>query len=224
MSGAEGESHSFDVSAILFDIDGTLVDSTAAVERAWRATAHRYRIDVDELMRVCHGRRAEDTITRFVALERRAEALAFHDHLELHDLDGVVALPGAAALLSRVPSARWAAVTSGSRALMTARLRAAGLPVPAVLVTADDVREGKPAPEGYLAAASTLGVDPTRCLVIEDAPAGIAAGQRSGARTLAVATSHDGADLTGATTVVADLRAIGVEVRDDCLRITIGPR
>jgi sugar-phosphatase len=210
-----------DVEAVLFDIDGTLVDSTPAVERTWRTWASHRDVDVAELLRVCHGRRTEDTVAQFLPEDERAAGVAELEQLELEDLDGVVALPGTRELLVRLPPDRWAAVTSGSQRLMRARLAAAGLPVPDVLVAAEDVDAGKPDPEGYLSAAASLGLGVDRCLVIEDAPAGVAAGRAAGAWTLAVATSHDAADLEAADAVVADLTALTVEPTDAGLVVTI---
>src|SRR6185436_14686720 len=136
--------------AILFDIDGTLVDSTPVVERSWRTWAQEFDVDADEVLRVCHGRRTEDTVADFVGPQRQAAAVARLQALELADLDGVTALPGAGQLLGSIPGRRWAAVTSGERALMTARLTAARLPIPDIMVCAEDVAVGKPSPEGYL--------------------------------------------------------------------------
>jgi sugar-phosphatase len=185
----------FHVDAVLFDIDGTLVDSTGAVERTWRSWAATQGIDAEEILRVCHGRRTEDTVALFLPVERRQAAVAQLERLELADLK----------------ADRWAAVTSGSGVLMRARLAAAGLPVPEVLIAAEDVAAGKPDPEGYLRAAAALGRDAARCLVVEDAPAGIAAGRAAGARVLAVATSHTAAELTSAEVVVGDLTACAVQ-------------
>jgi sugar-phosphatase len=199
------------IQAILIDIDGTLVDSTDAVTRTWTTWGARHGIDPGEILRVCHGRRSEDTVAQFLPRDRQAAAVAELEELEMNDMQGIVALPGTRALLSRLPSTRWAAVTSGSQSLMRKRLAAAGLPAPHVLIAADDVTTGKPDPEGYLKAAAELGHDITQCLVVEDAPAGIEAGRASGARTLAVATSHDVHDLNHAETVIPDLTAVTVE-------------
>ena len=125
------------------------------------------------------------------------------------------ALPGTQSLLRRLPADRWAAVTSGSRELMRARLTAAGLPIPEVLVSAEAVEAGKPEPEGYLKAAAALGRDIRRCLVVEDAPAGIHAGRAAGAQVLAVTTSHPASDLTSADAVVPDLTACDLELAPD---------
>lgn len=210
----------FDVEAILFDIDGTLVDSTAAVERTWRTFADSRGLDVDEILRVCHGRRSEDTIAEFLAVEEQAAAVTELEQMELADLDDVIALPGTGPLLSSLPPERWAAVTSGSQALMRARLAAAGLPVPDVLVAAGDVARGKPDPEGYLKAAAALGRDITRCLVVEDAPAGIEAGRAAGAQVLAVATSHEASELARAGKVVQDLTRCRVQPSGDGLVVS----
>jgi Haloacid dehalogenase-like hydrolase len=136
----------FPADAILFDIDGTLVDSTAAVTRTWKAWAAPRGIDLEEILRVCHGRRSEDTVAIFLPAAQHAAAVAELEGLELTDLNDVIALPATQSLLSRLPADRWAAVTSGSQRLMRARLAAAGLPIPEVLVSAEDVNAGKPDP------------------------------------------------------------------------------
>jgi sugar-phosphatase len=213
----------FRVEAILFDIDGTLVDSTGAVERTWRTWAATYGLDAEEILRVCHGRRSEDTIADLLPAEQHAAAVAELEELELADLDDVIALPATQELLPALPRHRWAAVTSGSRRLMEARLAAAGLPVPDVLVSAEDVSAGKPDPEGYLKAAAALGYDIARCLVVEDSPAGVRAGSAAGAPTLAVATSHSGSELSAADAVIPDLASCAIEVAPDALLVTTTP-
>ena len=205
----------FRVDAILFDIDGTLVDSTAAVVRTWTTWATKHGIDADEVLRVCHGRRTEDTLGLFLPAGQHAAAAAELEQLELADLDDVRALPGTQTLLPRLPADRWAAVTSGSRELMRTRLTAAGLPIPDVLMSAEAVEAGKPDPEGYLKAAAALGRDIRRCLVVEDSPAGTDAGRAAGARVLAVATSHPASELTSADAVIPDLTACDVELTPD---------
>ncbi|MEY8567182.1 HAD-IA family hydrolase [Corynebacterium sp.] len=224
-----GTDNRFTVAAILFDIDGTLVDSTPAVNRAWRAWAADHGIDADEVLAVCHGRRSADTIADFLPADRVAAEAAALEEMEAGDVDGVVALPGAAELLDSLPASSWAAVTSGSRALMRARLAAAGLPVPEILVAAEDVAEGKPDPQGYRKAAAQLGADPADCLVVEDAPAGLGAGRAAGGRVLAVATSHPREDLEAleparaADVVVDGLTDLTVEVQGDRLAVTVVP-
>jgi sugar-phosphatase len=201
--------------AVLFDIDGTLVDSTPVVERSWRTWAQEFGVDADELMRVCHGRRTEDTVADFVTPQRRAVAVARLQALELADFDGVTALPGAQQLLEELPRRRWAAVTSGERPLMTARLEAARLPIPDILICAEDVAAGKPSPEGYLQAAAGLGFDASQCVVVEDAPAGIAAGLAAGAQVMAVTTTHDADQVSSADVIVADLSYVRMKSTND---------
>lgn len=210
----------FDVEAILFDIDGTLVDSTGAVERTWRAWAGSRGLDADEILRICHGRRSEDTIALLLPPDEQAAAVSELEQLELADLADITALPATGTLLDGLPPDRWAAVTSGPRRLMHARLGAAGLPVPAVLVSAEDVSQGKPDPEGYLRAAAALGIDVCRCLVVEDAPAGIEAGRASGAKVVAVATSHPVDALSRADAVIPDLTAFTVAAMPEGLVVT----
>ncbi|WP_146796787.1 HAD-IA family hydrolase [Agrococcus baldri] len=212
------------VAAVLFDIDGTLVDSTPAVERTWRTWAARRGVDAEAVLRVSHGRRNEDTLADFLPAHEVSAAVAELGVLELDDLQGVVALPATTSLLPAIPAGRWAAVTSGPRALMQTRLRVSGLPVPEVLIAAEDVSEGKPHPEGYLAAAAALGVDAGDCLVVEDAPAGIGAGRAAGARVVAVATSHDRSALVDADVVIDDLRELQLSVTPDGLRVTLPDR
>ena len=198
--------------AILFDLDGVLADSTVAIETQWRRWAARHGLDADRLMRVVHGRRALDTI-REVAPWLDAEAeLAALAAAEAEDTGGVVALPGAAAILARLPERQWAVVTSGVRPVALARLRACALPVPLVLVTADQVARGKPDPEGYLTAARHLGVPPGDCIVVEDAPAGVAAARVGGMRCVGLTTTHPAAALAGADLVVPTLAELDVRV------------
>ena len=206
--------------AILFDIDGTLVDSTPVVERSWHTWAREYDVDAEEVMRVCHGRRTEDTVAEFVSPQQLAAAVARVQALELADFDGVTALPGARHLLDILPRQRWAAVTSGERALMTARLAAAQLPIPETLICAEDVAAGKPDPEGYLKAAAALGFDASQCVVVEDAPAGIAAGLAAGAQVLAVTTTHTAHQVASADVIVANLSCLRVRSTNDGLVLT----
>ncbi len=176
--------------AILFDMDGTLVDSRAAVERVWRRWATRHQVDLNELMRVSHGMRTLETVQMFVGDDVdaivEAETLA---NEELAESDGIRAVSGAIALLQSLPCDRWAVVTSAHRALALSRLNLAGLPIPRVLVTAEDVNAGKPNPEGFVQAATQLGYLPVDSLVIEDAWPGLLAGHAAGSRVVALATT-----------------------------------
>jgi sugar-phosphatase len=208
--------------AILFDIDGTLIDTAATVEGSWGTWAKEYGVDYEEVLKVCHGRRTEDTVAQFVSPQQRVAAIARQLALqELADLDGVLALPGARRLLDALPRSRWAAVTSGPRSLMAARLAAARLPAPKLLIGAEDVSTGKPSPESYLKAAAALGFEAQECLVVEDAPAGVGAGRAAGAQVLAVTTTHHAAELADADVVVTDLSCVDVKVTDTGVALLI---
>jgi sugar-phosphatase len=198
--------------ALLFDLDGVLVDSLPSVERSWRAWAARHGIDAEALLPTVHGRRAIDTI-RATAPELDAEAeLAALVASEATDTADVTALPGAAELISALPPRQWAVVTSGAPPVALARLRSAGLPVPPVLITATDVGRGKPDPEGYLTAAVRLGIAPGECVVVEDAPAGVAAARAGRMRVVALTTTMPADALRGADVIVPSLAALVVEV------------
>ncbi|MFF4236910.1 HAD-IA family hydrolase [Actinomadura geliboluensis] len=194
--------------AVLFDVDGTLVDSTPLVERAARAWAAEYGIDPDEFLSDAHGRRTSDRVADFLPPDQVRDATARLDALESTGTDGITALPGAVDLLTTMNGLPHAFVTSMDRAQLKLRTTVAGVPLPQVVVTAEDVPAGKPDPSGYLQAAAHLGVDPSTCVVIEDAPAGIAAGHAAGATVLAVTTSHDRSVLTAAHHIVADLTTV----------------
>jgi sugar-phosphatase len=173
--------------AVLFDMDGTLVDSTAVVEQVWSEFAVRYGLDFEEILRTSHGVQAIDTVRRFAPAGADVLALAAElGAMERVRTDGILALPGAERLLAALPGDAVALVTSADRVLADIRMAAAGLQMPATAVTAELVSRGKPDPEGYLKAAALLGAEPGEALVFEDAPAGIAAGVAAGIRTVAV--------------------------------------
>ncbi|MEK6443101.1 HAD-IA family hydrolase [Pseudonocardia sp. T1-2H] len=176
------------VRAVLFDMDGTLVNSDAAVERAWRTWAGEYGVDPERVIRVGHGRPSWDTIREVCPdLDDAENARAGVRQLELQytDLADVVATAGTHRLLATL-TLPWAIVTSADRRLTAARLGAAGITPPKVVITSEDVVRGKPDPDGYLQAAAALGVPPEACLVVEDADAGLAAARAAGARTAAL--------------------------------------
>ncbi|MDB6006323.1 MAG: glycerol-3-phosphatase [Prosthecobacter sp.] len=177
--------------AILFDMDGTLLDSHVAVERVWRVWAAGFGRDSAPIIAACHGRRTIDTVREFAipGLDVEAEARKI-EALEIADTDGIVPIAGAAELLARLPSDRWAVVTSASRALAMRRLAAAGLPIPVNMINAEQVSRGKPDPEGYKKGASLLGTTADQCLVFEDAPAGIEAGRRAGCDVVAITAAR----------------------------------
>jgi mannitol-1-/sugar-/sorbitol-6-phosphatase len=187
---------------ILSDMDGVLVDSTAAVERTWRWWTTERARDASLYDRIPHGRPARAVIAELApSLDLDAEAAAMEDR-ECTDVQGIVALPGAAELLARDDVA---IVTSCTRPLLAARLREAGLTAPRVAITADMIERGKPAPDGYLRAARELGADPADCTVLEDAPAGVAAGRAAGARVVGVLTTYGPQDLADAHALVDDV-------------------
>lgn len=193
-----------DYAAFLFDMDGTMIDSTRVAERIWRDWAERNGADAAALLAAVHGVRAVDTIRRFAreGTDIEAEAIRLTE-AEIAAVDGILPVPGIEAFVAALPAERWAVVTSAPRALAEARFRAAGLPVPATMVAAEDVRHGKPDPEGYLKAAALLGVAIGECLVFEDAPAGIAAAQAAGADVVVVGGQ---VDADGCVAAIADYR------------------
>jgi sugar-phosphatase len=199
----------FRCAAILFDLDGVLVDSTRSVERQWRAWAHEKGVDGDKLMALGHGVRAVEMI-RAVAPHLDAEAEAkILERREASDED-VTVMAGALDLLQKVPAGRWGVVTSGIRRLASGRLQRVGIPVPKVLVPADEVVNGKPHPEPYLKGAELMSVKPEECLVIEDAPAGIRSAQGAGMNVIALASTYPAAALGEADVVIQKLDQIHV--------------
>lgn len=177
--------------AFLFDMDGTILSSIAAAERVWSGWAARHGLDVAAFLPTIHGRRAVETIGQLAlpGVDAQAEADEI-TRLEIDDVAGIDAIAGAAAFLAALPADRWAIVTSAPRTLALRRIAAAGLPLPAVIVSADDVVNGKPAPDGFRLAARQLGVAIEQCLVFEDAPAGIAAAEAAGAALVVITATH----------------------------------
>lgn len=180
---------------VLFDLDGVLVDSTPAVARVWAGWAHEHGFDPDEVVKKAHGRPSLATIRELLPHADHAAENREVERREIADVQGVIPLPGAIELLQALPQDRWAIVTSCTRALAGVRIGAAGLPKPGQLVTATDVKHGKPNPEPYLKGAQILGVPASECIVLEDAPAGIRAGKAAGARVLALRTTASDAEL-----------------------------
>jgi mannitol-1-/sugar-/sorbitol-6-phosphatase len=209
--------------AILFDLDGVLVDSTTAVERVWRKWAANHHVDPEYVMENSHGRRSIETV-RMVAphLDAEQENLAV-EQMEINDKEGIVAIPGALELLSGIPPGRFIIVTSATIALASARLRYAGLKVPERLVSAEDVVEGKPSPEPYLKGAAVLGFAPADCIVIEDTPAGIDAGNAAGMRVVALTTTYPASRLNGACAVLPSLMSVKARIQDGRLQIELVP-
>jgi len=209
--------------AVLFDMDGVLVDSTHAVARVWRKWALERGFDPEKVVRAAHGRPSIDTIRDFLPnADSNAENLEV-ERQEVEDLEGVVAMPGAQALVTSIPAGRWTVVTSATRPLAEVRLRAAGIPIPESLITADDIQLGKPHPEPYQKAAARLGYPASECVVVEDAPAGIRAGKAAGARVIAVPTTSNRRELesAGADWVVLNCADISAASNGRGLALTL---
>jgi len=211
----------FQCLAVLFDLDGVLVSSTAGVARQWRRWAEENAINPDELLNIAHGRRTIEVV-RAVASHLDAEVEVMKlERREAEDTADMQVIRGAKELVEALPPAAWAVVTSGTRYLATSRLRHAGLPQPAVLVTAEDVEKGKPDPEPYLRAAERLHVAPDQCIVIEDAPAGIEAAHRGSMKAIALPTTYAKAALSQADAIVSDLSRIRVEHGHGTLKLIL---
>lgn len=206
--------------AVLFDLDGTLVDSTAAVVRSWVRWAQEEGLDPAALQGF-HGIPAAGIIEALLPQERREAAEARITALELADVDGIALLPGAAEALAALAPRHCAIATSCTRDLALARIAASSLAVPRVVVTVDDVVRGKPHPDPYLEAARRLGADPRECLVVEDAPGGLRSARAAGCATLAVTTTTPAPHLS-ADAVVADLAA--VRFTSGVTGVTLTPR
>lgn len=201
---------------ILFDLDGVLVDSTPAVARVWTLWAKKHGFVPDEVVRQAHGRPSLTTICELLPnADHQAENREV-ERGEIEDTDGVIPLPGAVEILRALPQRRWAIATSCTRRLAEVRIRAAGLPFPEHLITSTDVQRGKPDPEPYIKAAQILGLAAADCIVVEDAPVGIRAGNAAGARVLALRTTAPDQELTqsGATWIINDLASLRLDSAD----------
>ncbi len=177
--------------AFLFDMDGTILSSIDAAERVWARWARRHGLDVDAFLPTIHGMRSVETVRRLglPGVDPEVEAAAITAE-EMDDVEGIEAIAGVAAFLAALPASRWAVVTSAPRELALRRIAAAGLPAPPLLIAAEDVTQGKPAPDCFVLAAARLGVAASDCLVFEDAPAGIAAAEAAGASVVVITATH----------------------------------
>jgi mannitol-1-/sugar-/sorbitol-6-phosphatase len=208
-------SHTLSVRGILFDMDGVLISSTAADERCWLRWAKHHKMEGAFSLQSTHGRRALDTLRAIrpdldpVIEQRRLEDYDAEDH------SGLIILPGVQKLLASLPPDRWTIVTSATTRLLEGRLSFAALPLPVVLVSAENVADGKPHPEPYLTGARLLGFRPAECLVIEDSPAGVASGNAAGCKVLAVLSSHSHSELIGADWFVDSLEQVSAARQPD---------
>lgn len=199
----------------LFDLDGTLVDSLPAVERAWSNWAKRRGINPQDVLDFIHGKQAITSLRHFMPGESEdaiQQEFLLLEQVEAQDTDGVTALPGAAALLARLNALDipWAIVTSGSIPVATARRNAGGLPQPEVFITAEQVKHGKPQPDAYLLGAERLGLAPQDCVVVEDAAAGILSGLAAGCQVIAVNAPADAPKLEQVDLLLSSLEQIAV--------------
>ena len=210
-----------DCAAVLFDLDGVLVDSTPAVARVWTLWAKKHGFVPEDVVRQAHGRPSIATIRELLPHADHEAENCEVERGEIADIAGVVPLPGALELLRALPADRWIIATSCTRALAEVRIRAAGLPMPKKFVTSNDVSRGKPDPEPYIKAARYLGFTPADCVVVEDAPAGIRAGKAAGARVLALRTTAPDPELRecGADWIINDLAFTALDPPPDHNRL-----
>jgi len=208
--------------AILFDMDGTLVDSTPVVERAWGWWSERHGIPVREVLDFSHGRPSVATLKHFLPGRDHAEEIAELARFEETETEGIVAVPGALEVLQALEAGKlpWAIVTSAWRKLAETRVAGAGLPLPRVIVPIDEIRKGKPDPEGFLLAAEQLGVAPAECIVFEDTRPGIDAGLSAGMQVVGLATTFSAQQLRHRP-VVRDFRDVAVSAENGSLRIQL---
>lgn len=207
--------------AIIFDVDGVLIDSDPVAERHWRAWADRHGVDFEAIARIHHGRPTVETIRQVAPHVDAAQEAHLKETAEADDTEGLRLYPGVKELLAGLPRDRWGVATSGTRRTVSLRFPHLSLPEPSVMVTADDVQRGKPAPDPYLLAAEHLGVAPADCLVIEDAPAGVEAAKAAGAKVIAVATTNRVEDLGLADAIAPALAALQITVGPEGLRVHV---
>jgi sugar-phosphatase len=207
--------------AILFDLDGVLVNSIAVVEKSWRIWARERGVDPESVLKEMHGRRTAEVLERVAPwVDIHAEVERFVE-IEQSLLGDVTPIPGALEFVKSLPSGRWAIGTSGERAVALARLRKFGFPVPDVLVASEDVVVGKPGPEVYLKAAAGLGRSPEKCVVFEDAPAGVKAALAAGMIAVGLLTTVPAAELSGASALISNFQGVTAAMTGSDLRISL---
>jgi mannitol-1-/sugar-/sorbitol-6-phosphatase len=207
--------------ACLFDLDGVLVDSRGVVERTWRRWGKRHQLDIEPMLRIAHGRRAMDTLRATVPHLATEPEVAWLDAAELEDVAGLAPIQGAREFLASLPADRWGIVTSCTRPLAQLRLTAVGFTAPDMMVVSEDVRHGKPAPDGYRLGAERLGYDPRDCIVFEDAPPGVQAARAAGARVIGLTTTHAPEQLRDVAVAISDFTRMRAGVESDALVLTL---
>ncbi|KAF8351586.1 HAD-like domain-containing protein [Amanita rubescens] len=227
-----------EANAILFDMDGTLVDSTAGVIGAWQTFAESYpNIDVHDILSSSHGVRTVDNLKKYCGIqdpqkleeEAKRFELAIVETSGQNGLPGIVQLPGVAALMAELsharhlPKPRWAICTSATRAYASSALQTTNIPIPDVFVTADDVTWGKPNPEPYLLGAQKCEVQPETCIVFEDAPSGVRSGRAAGCKTIALLTSHSKQQVESSNPdyIIKDMSCVKVKLTDEGISVTL---
>ena len=208
---------------ILFDMDGVLISSIGAAVRCWKRWAKRYGVPNAEEFVIPHGVRSIDLVKMLRPDIDPQEGLRAIEDMEVEDVADLQVLPGVKSLLESLPPERWAIVTSATRRLLLARLKAAGLPVPERLISAEIVERGKPDPEPYRRGAELLGLRPEECVVVEDAPSGVGAGKAAGCRVLGVLGTHSAAELHEGDWVVGSLEGLAVTANPDGLELHFLP-
>jgi len=210
--------------ALLFDMDGVLINSTPAVARVWRQWAIEHGFNPDEVVARAHGRPSLTTVSEYLPNADHEAENREVERREIEDLEGVIPLPGALELLASLPSDRWTIVTSCTRPLAEVRIKAAGLPLPKRFITSNDIIHGKPNPDPYQKGAAVLGFPPAECVVLEDVPAGIRSGKAAGARVIAFTTTTKESALraAGADFVLKDCAGIRLLSADEGLNLVLG--
>jgi mannitol-1-/sugar-/sorbitol-6-phosphatase len=207
--------------ALLFDMDGVLVDSTKHVDLVWRQWARENGVDEDEVMAIAHGRRSLEVLEVVAPHLATPEEVVALERRESKGVADIELLPGALSLLSSLPAWSWAVVTSAGEEIARNRLRDVGLPEPPVLVSGDDIDRGKPNPDPYLAAAEALRVPPDSCIVFEDAPSGIEAAQRAGMKVVGLATTFPPEVIDAADAIARDLTNVHAAAEDSNVEVRV---